>query len=229
MTDERRRLEYWRGEEILRNAAGETFKLQGNGKQLFSFSLESRRALDIELRVQPLATSVPDADIPLWRYSLELGHGHAMTKSVPDAPGVITQNPYLPHRGLLTHLSARELRVNVWLDSVFGGTTDGATSEVQISAQPTFGAIGWPSITYQDIATNADLRHRFPIESREFRMRDWVNGRPIPIGTIALDLWGLNGVPVVAAADAALYLDWTPIPLTAAFWSTDQPAGIQYR
>jgi hypothetical protein len=228
MSDERRRISYWRGEEILRNAIGETFKLQGNGRQLFSFSLESKRALDLELRIQPLASNIAGAALPLWRYKLEIGHGDAIARSVEQVPGFPLQDPQIPHRGLLTRLSSRELRVTVWLDSVLGGELAGAVSEILISAQPSFGAVGWPSITYQD-ASDVEALRRFPIEAREFRARQWNDGLSIPIGTVNLGFLALNGFAVAAATDAALFLDWTPIPVNAAFWVADASCGMEYR
>lgn len=224
-------IEYIRGGEPLDFPAGQTLRLSGLGEssaQAFSWAPRSKRALDIELRIQPLSfLNANPATAPVINYRLEISHGDVKPKFPATPPNLVINNPMCPHRGLLSRLSARELRVVVWVSPLDLDPPEGAT--VQVSVQPALGSTARPSIVCQDINTSPESLQQFPIEAREWRVSDAISGQPMALGVSTLEMVALTGAPS-AAGDGALFAEWTPIPVLAAFWRcTDNVVQADYR
>lgn len=224
------KIEWARGLEWLDYPPGQTIRLSGTGPssaEAFSWATTAKRALDLELRAQPLAFLDFDPLLaPVLRYRLELGHGDAVHKFPATPPSLVVSSPMLPHRGLMLRVSAKELRLIVWLDEI-GEPPAGAT--LLVSAQPAFGSTQRPSIVMQDVNYAVDALHQFPIEAREFRIRSEATAQPLPIGFGTIAMHSLTGSLLGAVVDAALYADWTPIPLLALCWSSDNLCQADYR
>jgi hypothetical protein len=214
------------GEERLLTAAGLTLELQGSGEQLFSWAPRPKRALDLELRIQPIFGF--SVSVPTWRYSYELGHGDGTYHYPGASPGVLDRF-IVPHRGLVARLNGKELTVKIAFAGFMDGEPAPAISKVQISVQPAFGSSGRPSIVSQDTYGTALplLPLRFPAEANEWRLRQ-LDGQPIPIGTNIVSMLTISGPPV-GGGDAALWFDWQPIPALAAFWAATVPCQADYR
>jgi hypothetical protein len=223
-------IEYLRGREPLEFPPGQTFALNGVGEssaQAFSWATVAKRALDLELRIQPLSfLRANESTAPIINYRLEIAHGDVVHKFPATPQGLVINNPILPHRGLLARLSSRELRVALWLSPLDLDPPDGAT--VKVSVQPALGSTGRPSIVMQDVNTSPTTMQQFPLEAREWRVRSVQDGQPGPIGLASLTFVALTGA-LAAGGDAALYADWTPIPVFAAFWMCDQAVQADYR
>ena len=223
-------IEYIRGREGLEFPPGQLFRVSGTGESsaiAFSWATKARRALDIELRAHVLSFLDFDPELaPVVRYRLELGHGDSVHKFPATPPSLVVSNPMLPHRGLLTRLSAKEFRIAVWLDEI-GEPPAGAT--FYVSAQPALGSTGRPSVVMQDVNYAVDALHQFPVEAREFRIRSEASALPLPIGWGTTAMHSLTGSLLTAPIDSALYADWTPIPLLALCWSSDNLCQADYR
>jgi hypothetical protein len=224
----------WAGGKLrLLTAAGLTLELKGSGPELFSWApklldergkeIASQPALDLELRIQAVAPDAPQ-DIPLWRYNVQLGHADSTYRFPGGGAGALGADvidwPMLPHRGLVSRLTARELRIEVYCAGFISGELPPARTAVQVSVQPAFGSTGRPSIVSQDVQTAAAMR--FPAEANEWRLRQ-LDGQPIALGTSTLALFALTGVPIATPVDSALFYDWQPIPTLAAFWGASDP------
>lgn len=226
----RNSITYLRGEELLEFPSGQVINLSGVGESsavMFSWATVADRALDIELRAEPTGFIDFDPELaPVLRYRLEVGHGKMVHKFPGTPRGLVVSNPMLPHRGLLSRLSARELRIAMWLDEI-GVPPSRAT--LKVSVQPALGSTSRPSIVMQDVNYAVDALHQFPIEAREFRIRSEATGQPLPIGWGNLALRSLTGSLLTAPLDAALYAQWQPIPLLALCWSSDNLCQADYR
>lgn len=224
------KIEWARGCEWLDYPPGQMLRVSGTGESsavAFSWATTAKRALDLELRAQPLGFLDFDPLLaPVVRYRLELGHGDAVHKFPATPPSLVVSNPMLPHRGLMLRMSAKELRIAIWLDEI-GDPPAGATFNV--SAQPAFGSTQRPSIVMQDVNYEVDSLHQFPIEAREFRIVSEATAQPLPLAWGSIAMHSLTGSLLGAPVDAALYAQWQPIPLLALCWSSDNLCQADYR
>lgn len=221
---------YLRGTDELAFPSGQVTNLSGVGEssaQMFSWATKADRALDIELRCEPMGFLDFDPLLaPVLRYRLEVAHGKMVHKFPATPRGLVVANPMIPHRGLLCRLSARELRIAMWLDEI-GEPPDGAT--LKVSVQPALGSTARPSIIMQDVNYAVDSLHQFPIEAREFRIVSEASAQPLPIGFSTIAMHSLTGSLLTAPLDSALYAQWQPIPLLALAWSSDNLCQADYR
>lgn len=236
---------YYAREEEMLNAVGQTLQLRGpgeGGKQTFTWSTKSKRALDLELRVQPSAAILAagaGGGTTYFFYKLELAHGDlAYNYPGPPAGAVVPQGMVLPHRGLVLRLSARELVCHVWFASPVAGRAT-TRAEVKVSAQPTLTSIGWPQVVPSDyqtppaIAPVAAGTRAFPMDAREWRIRRGDDGAPVPLAAaVSVTCLSLNGVPVLGPVNVADFFDWRPIPplaLTNDCSGGATPVVVEYR
>lgn len=236
---------YYAREEAMLNAVGQTLELRGpseQGKQTFTWSTKSKRALDLELRVQPSAALLAagaGVGTTYFLYKLELSHGDvAYNYPGPPAGATVPQGMVLPHRGLVLRLSARELVCHVWFASGAVGRAT-TSAQVKVSAQPVHTSTGWPQLVPSDlqtppaVAAAAAGTRAFPMDAREWRIRRGDNGAPVPlVAGVSVTCLSLNGVPVLGPVNVADFFEWQPIPplaLTNDCSGGATPVVVEYR
>ncbi len=215
--------------EILQGNPGSVLDLVAGANRIQEWNPADRRVHDLELRAQMTSCSGAIGQIPVIRWSLEIGHGDVTYSSPAPTDPVISGTPILdytlPARGLVLRLSARVLRAKFRLDPPIAGPAI-ATAKVQVSIQPALGPV--PVFPYQHLANPfAGVRQPFSPDHREWKLHD-ATGQPLAPLAVAITPVGSLGA-LLGPVDGALFADWTPIPHDATAWQASAAHWASFR
>jgi hypothetical protein len=207
-------------------------------------------ATDIDLQMMWVTATKPINNPPLVYWRVEYGHGESvyglpMQSSLGSAsPDLFNTQAggswMLPQRGLRLRLPARQCRFTFFTPAESAPPPEpvvpgGAPCTLQISVQPCFGLAAQQlpvtdAMFAQDllIAGNA-VPSQLPLGASEMRLSDPTNGGAFGGGE-QVAFFDITGAPSgLGPVNMALFADWTPIPIFAAFWAADELAQVSYR
>lgn len=229
----------------LRGPSGQLMTIPLGGNQQIQWAPTDRRAVDVELRVGIKALLLNGSSIsfpdPIVRWQVETGHGMYVWTEPPSAmvplnvPSV--QRSFLPVRGLLKRISARELRFVGYFDGNFGiQRYSSVTLDVSFLPCKSMTLPVYPTEEVVDPSVGAGvvLVAKFPPSASEWRLFD-VNGDPyVAAAHTDVELVGIGG-GVSAPMDRANWADFKPIPPRTWGWTlsgldaSTSPVYAQYR
>lgn len=208
--------------EVLRGAAGDTLDLSEGGFSSFVWETEERRALDLELRIRIVAVKdTAPYVVPNVQYRLDFGHGDKSWKVPPLAAvptlGTLQATMFLPARGIVLRLSARQLQVDV------KNLVTTQLVKVDVSVQPSRAPIS--AIPYVQLGTDNWL----PMDARYLRVRQ-PSGSVFAAAAATIQFFTLNGQALTLPVDPTTtgWSEYQPIPPQAAFVRTSVSALFDY-
>jgi hypothetical protein len=206
--------------------------LQGSGQKSISWGTTERRAVELEIRIRILASSVTATHFPIVQYVMEFGHGKALWKTgqVPNTQtnAVPAHQLVVPARGVVHRLSTRDLRLTLFCNGDEAGTAV-ASNVVQVSFQPVLSSCRDVFPRQQFSRSITDGFCGLPMEAEEMRVRNPTNGQPFAALADTFHFLAFNG-GIWGNADAATLADWVPIPSGAvAFTSSHVNYLVEYR
>jgi hypothetical protein len=203
-------------------------------------------ASDIDLQIMWLTAEKPINNPPLVYWRIEYGHGEQvygvpMPSSLGLAPDLFNAQPgwMLPQRGLRLRLPARECRFHFFTPAIAEPPPEpvipgGAPCHLQISVQPCSGLSPQQlpvtdAMFAQDLVSGPGVPSQLPLGATEMRLRDPTNGVAFGGGE-QVAFFDVTGAPSgVGPVPMALYAEWVPIPMFAAFWSADEATQVSFR
>jgi hypothetical protein len=202
-------------------------------------------ATDIDLQLMWVQADRPANNSPLVYWRIEYGHGESvyglpMRSSLgAGAPELFNTNSWmLPQRGMRLRLPARQCRFTFYTPPlaplpepvVIGG----APCTLQISVQPCVG-LAAQQLPMTDAAYGTDIvipgnaiPSQLPLGATEMRLCDPQNGGAWG-GLEQIQFYDVCGFANGGSVNMALFANWTPIPIFAAFWASDQAVQVSYR
>lgn len=204
-------------------------------------------ATDIDLQMMWVTAEKPINNAPLVYWRINYGHGEAvfelpMYSSLGAAAPELfnAQSWMLPQRGLRLRLPARQCRFTFFTPPMAEPPPEpaapgGAPCKLQISVQPCFG-LAAQQLPITDGMFGQDLvipgnavPTQLPLGASEMKLCDPTNGGSFG-GIEAVQFYDITGAPSgLAPVPMGLFANWTPIPIFAAFWASDQAAQVSYR
>lgn len=221
---------------LLRGQPGDVLTIPApEGITQNEWSPKYRDALELEWRAAVIGGDEQLGSTPVVRWYTQFGHGKYGWNNPIQPAKIISGNahqaPYLPGRGLLIRMSAREQRLFFHPTHLVGGA---AFTEIVIavSVQPVFGVYraSVPLTTFfEPIGAGAGLASEaFPMEAQEFRIRIPSSGAPFPVAANAIEYVSVWGA-LLAIVDAATLADWHPIPVLAAKFFASVACQVDFR
>lgn len=203
-------------------------------------------ASDVDVQLMWLTAQKPINNAPLVYWSVNLGHGEnvyglPMLNSLGAAAPELFSTQFggwlLPQRGLRLRLPARQLFFHFFVppeaepppEPVVPG---GAPCSIQISVQPCQGLEPHmlpltDSLFAQNPQPGAPAQ--LPLGATEMRISDPTTGLPFA-GAELVYFYDVTGSPAnIGGTLMALFAEWRPIPVFAAFWSPDELAQVSFR
>lgn len=227
-------------EQIVYNGAAELMPLRGPSAQILTLEQPGvvkfvqwlptdRRAQDVEIRAY-IQAATPNAVNPVdpsvfWRR--EYGHGVAVLQDPVLTPYPLNAHPggwNLNARGLVTRVTAREMKFSLYYNGSFGTGNPPTNVVCSVSFQPVL-AMPLPPPPYQDVFVPglAAKAMQFPAGANEWKLFDEFGvAYPAAFGVDVL-LFDVMGkfMPFpgpLTPLDRHRFADWTPIPQRAAGW-----------
>jgi hypothetical protein len=207
-------------------------------------------ASDIDLQMMWLKAEKPANNPPLVYWRVEYGHGETVY-GLPMGSSLGLAAPelfntqggggwMLPQRGLRLRMPARQCRFTFYTPPVAAPPPEpaipgGAPCVLQISVQPCSG-LEPQQLPVTDGMFGQDLLipgnavpSQLPLGASEMRLSDPTNGGSFG-GVEQVAFYDITGAPSgLGSVNMALFATWTPIPIFAAFWASDQAAQVSYR
>jgi hypothetical protein len=206
-------------------------------------------ASDIDLQMMWVEAEKPINNAPLVYWRVEYGHGETvyglpMVSSLGAAAPELfnTQGGggwMLPQRGLRLRLPARQLRITFFTPTMAEPPPEpavpgGAPCKLQVSVQPCSGLHPQQlpvtdALFGQSLVVPPVVPAQLPLGATEMRLCDPTDGGAFGAGE-QVAFYDITGAPAgLGPVNMALFANWTPIPIFAAFWASDQAAQVSYR
>lgn len=205
-------------------------------------------ASDIDLQLMWLKAEKPINNPPLVFWRIEYGHGEtvyglpmvsSLGAAAPELFNTQAGGWMLPQRGMRMRLPSRQLRIQFFTPPLAEPPPEpavpgGAPCTLQVSVQPCDGLHPQQlpitdAMFGQSLAVPPFIPAQLPLGATEMRMSDPTNGGSFG-GVEQIQFYDVTGAPAgLGPVNMALFALWTPIPIFAAFWASDQAAQVSYR